>query len=93
MKPLSKFDIFYCSFSSYRVRIEHCNGVLKEKFSSLKELKLKIKTAKDNEKAVDWIVVCIILYNITLPLRNGTSPKNRVDTHDDMSGQVVEDEN
>lgn len=51
-------------FSSQRVAIEHVNGILKETFQSLKKLKLKINNAEGHCHAIDWIKVCLILYNI-----------------------------
>lgn len=54
-------------FSKYRVRIEHFFGKLKEKFGSLKNLKLKIFNDISHKYACDWVRVCCILYNIALP--------------------------
>lgn len=54
-------------FSSYRVRIEHCFGVLKEIFASLYNLPLRIINAESNEYACSWVRVCCILYNILRP--------------------------
>jgi hypothetical protein len=64
---------FACSFSSSRVRIEHVNGALKEKFSSLKELRIRIKDASTIKHACDWIKTCIIIYNIILPIGGSSS--------------------
>jgi hypothetical protein len=54
-------------FSGYRVRIENCFGMLKEKFSSLKELRIRVKDKKSHQFACKWITSCCILYNIILP--------------------------
>ncbi|KAJ6645256.1 Protein ANTAGONIST OF LIKE HETEROCHROMATIN PROTEIN 1 [Pseudolycoriella hygida] len=54
-------------FSSYRVRIEHCFGILKELLPSLKGLRLRIYNKKSHEFACKWIRVCCIIYNILLP--------------------------
>lgn len=53
--------------STYRVRIEHAFGVLKEKLPSLKLLGIKISDKESHEFACSWIRVCLILYNILLP--------------------------
>ncbi|XP_065365511.1 putative nuclease HARBI1 [Calliphora vicina] len=53
-------------FSKYRVRIENCFGILKEKFSSLKELKLRMMSDKNKMLCNDWIIVCGILHNILI---------------------------
>lgn len=57
---------FNKTFSSYRIRIEHCFGLMKERFNSLKELKIQIKDATSVKHACDWILVCAILHNILL---------------------------
>lgn len=53
--------------SSYRVRIEHVFGILKEKLSSCKSLSIRISDKKSHKFACTWIRVCCILYNILLP--------------------------
>lgn len=54
-------------FSSYRVRIEHAFGILKEKLPSLKSLSIRIKDTRNHKFACTWIRVCCILHNILLP--------------------------
>ncbi len=54
-------------FSSFRVRIENCFGIVKEKFSSLKELRIRIKDVQSHQYACEWITTCFILHNIILP--------------------------
>lgn len=53
--------------SSFRVLIEHCFGLLKERFGCLKELRLKLDTPEQYKFACEWILVCCILHNIVLP--------------------------
>ena len=53
-------------FSEFRVRIEHCFSCLKERFNSLKELKLIINGNESIKKASIWIMVCAILHNVLL---------------------------
>uniref|UniRef100_A0A0A9Z5Y3 Putative nuclease HARBI1 n=1 Tax=Lygus hesperus TaxID=30085 RepID=A0A0A9Z5Y3_LYGHE len=51
-------------FSRYRVRVEHCIGQIKERFNSLKQLKVRIR---DRESAVfccQWFTVCVLLHNM-----------------------------
>ncbi|XP_065356325.1 uncharacterized protein LOC135950720 [Calliphora vicina] len=72
---------FNKTLSRYRIRIEHCFGLMKERFNSLKELKIQIKNKSSVKHACDWILVCAILHNIlldqkevvdfTLPTENG----------------------
>ena len=71
--------------ASQRVRIEHVNGILKEVFGSLKELKIRVSGASAHKEAVDWISACIILYNIIIPedtiLENNTENIEDSDTN------------
>ena len=53
-------------FSSYRVRVEHTFGIMKEKLPSLKKLAIKIIDQRSHKFACDWIRVCCILHNILL---------------------------
>jgi hypothetical protein len=57
---------FNILFSSARVLIEHVNGMLKGRFSSLKLLSTQIKERKDFEACNDWILVCLILHNLMI---------------------------
>jgi len=51
------------------VKIEHVNGILKETFCSLKELRVEVNSESPQtiEHACNWIRACLILYNIILP--------------------------
>lgn len=51
-------------FSSHRVKIECTFGVIKEVFSSLKGLRIRIKNKKSHKLVCQWITSCCILYNI-----------------------------
>lgn len=57
---------FNFRLSQYRIRIEHCFGILKERFSSLKELKLRLNNENNNLYACQWFLTCCILHNILL---------------------------
>jgi hypothetical protein len=46
--------------------VEHCNGLLKNRWSSLKGIRRVIKDKKDSEFVVKWIESCIILHNILI---------------------------
>ncbi len=54
-------------FSRFRVRIEHCFGILKERFSSLKELRVRVKDISSHKFVCSWIMACCILHNILIP--------------------------
>uniref|UniRef100_T1IU29 DDE Tnp4 domain-containing protein n=1 Tax=Strigamia maritima TaxID=126957 RepID=T1IU29_STRMM len=55
---------FNTYFSHHRVVVEHVNGILKEKFSSLKQLSLRIDGDRSYKFAVNWIMTCLCLYNL-----------------------------
>ncbi|XP_067625245.1 uncharacterized protein [Eurosta solidaginis] len=57
---------FNRQFSQYRIRIEHCYGILKERFNSLKELRVAIRNDESVKFACRWILVCAILHNIVI---------------------------
>ena len=52
--------------ANIRVRVEHCIGILKARFQSLKSLRLKIKNKKDLHRCIYWIRVCCVLHNFLL---------------------------
>jgi len=56
-----------------RVRSEHAIGMLKGRFSSLKELRLRLNGEKDFDSATSWVLVCCILHNI---LRQHDDPEH-----------------
>jgi len=59
-------QVFNTLFSSARVKIEHVNGILKSRFSSLKGLSTQIRERKDFKLANEWILVCLILHNMLI---------------------------
>ncbi|XP_054085161.1 uncharacterized protein LOC128921451 [Zeugodacus cucurbitae] len=63
---LSQRNFFNKTFSQYRNRIEHCFGMLKERFGSLKGLRLQIKNEKCMRKVNKWILCCALLHNFIL---------------------------
>lgn len=52
--------------SKYRIRVEHTIGLCKERFPSLKELRLNIGGAESVKKVCDWILATFILHNMIL---------------------------
>jgi hypothetical protein len=59
-------EVFNTLFSSARQVIEHLNGILKNRFGSLKNVRIEIKQRKDFQAFNDWILVCLILHNLLL---------------------------
>lgn len=47
-----------------RVRSEHCIGVLKRRWESLKELRNRLQNDEGMERICHWVVACCVLHNI-----------------------------
>lgn len=59
-------NAFNRKFSKFRIRIEHCYGLLKERFNSLKEMRISLKNDDSVRKICQWVLVCAILHNIAI---------------------------
>jgi hypothetical protein len=59
-------EFFNTSLSKARVSVEHCIGILKGKFQSLRGLRLAIRDEGDLTRASLWIRSCVVLHNILL---------------------------
>jgi hypothetical protein len=57
---------FNFKLSSIRVQVEHCIGILKGHFQSLKGLRIMIRQEKDIKQSVYWIRACCVLHNLLL---------------------------
>lgn len=95
---LQERNDFNKTFSRYRIRIEHCFGILKERFNSLKELKIQIKNESSIQLSCRWILVCAILHNFILMQGENedifeVSNEAAADHEDDDPGNLNQDEN
>ncbi|ETL25167.1 hypothetical protein L916_20947 [Phytophthora nicotianae] len=59
-------SMFNKDLSKIRVWNEHCIGVLKGRFFSLKGLRLRLRNEHDGERIIAWIRVCVVLHNLLL---------------------------
>lgn len=57
---------FNTRFARGRVRCEHCFGVLKGKWQSLKGMRLLINNESHHERCAQWVVACMVLHNLVL---------------------------
>ena len=57
-------ELFNHLFSQARCMIEHVNGILKSRFMSLKNLRIKVHKKEDFAHVNEWILFCCILYNM-----------------------------
>lgn len=51
-----------------RVRNEHTIGILKSRFGSLREMRLRLDSKEDMEPYIDWIRCCVLLHNMLAQL-------------------------
>jgi hypothetical protein len=63
---------FNYHLSRLRVRSEHTFGLLKGRFQSLKEIRIRINTEGDHTWATIWIVACLILHNLIILIEGDT---------------------
>jgi hypothetical protein len=75
--------VFNELFSSGRIVIEHVNGILKGRFSSLKGIRIQVKTATDFQRINEWITVCLILHNILLRFNDSWEEEDEEDAEDE----------
>lgn len=88
-EPESMTNFFNKLHSKYRVRIEHCFGNVKERFGSLKELRMRLINERSSMYACQWITVCCILHNFIIDCNEDVYAFNYVpdvdESHDDES--------
>ena len=66
-RPLTnKETAFNKVVANLRVCNEHCIGILKAKFQSLRELRCRIHNQQDAARCVQWIRACAVLHNFVL---------------------------
>jgi len=53
-----------------RVRSEHAIGVLKGRFASLRELRVRLSGPRDFDDATGWILSCCVLHNICVQMED-----------------------
>ena len=53
-----------------RVRIEHAIGILKGRFSSLREIQSQIRNRDEMKAIIKWIISCIVLHNLLADLKD-----------------------
>ena len=78
-KPASDIpenEVFNFYFSSARTKIEHVNGMLKNRFSSLGDIRNQMKNQASFVPANEQVLVCLILHNFLLRIN-------------DVCGQIV----
>jgi hypothetical protein len=85
---------FNTLLSRARVRIEHCIGLLKNRFTGLRNIRTIIKGTADMRRIIDRVRVCVVLHNMLI---GSTFPAewvvpNDEDLDDDGRGNNLDDE-
>lgn len=80
---LSENTIFNRRVSAARVCIEHVNGMLKNRFASLRGLRHLIRNDDDIDKVNDWIEVCCVLHNFAVKMKDTWSYEDDLDADED----------
>ena len=89
---LPENEVFNVLFSTARVKIEDVNGILKARFTSLKGLRIQVKQLDDFVRVNEWIVVCIILYNILLSFKDEWSEDDIEEEEEEEADEEAENE-
>ena len=67
---------FNTHLSQQRVEVEHCIGMLKNRWHSMKNLWVKLKDHRTAQRLVVWLRVCVILHNMMLEQKDTFVPSN-----------------
>lgn len=68
--PLSKAHThFNNAVAKLRVASKHCNGMLKGRFGSLKEMRLVISDERSARHVCAWIAACVVVHNFLIQER------------------------
>ncbi|KAL3679215.1 hypothetical protein R1sor_022171 [Riccia sorocarpa] len=65
-----------------RVINEHCIGVLKSRWHSLKQLRTQLKCRRENRIIVKWIKCCVLLHNFMLSMKDDWTSADGAVEHD-----------
>ncbi len=76
------------------MRIEHCIGLLKNRFQSLRNIRTIISSSDDMRRIIDRVRVCVVLHNMLI---GSTFPSEWVEPNDedmdeDGAGNNIDDE-
>ena len=93
-------EAFNYLFSSCRVIIEHVNGILKGRFTSLKGrfmslkgIRIQVKKKSDFQKVNEWIIACLILHNFLNMQHDAWDEDTDSDDDEDEERREDRDEN
>lgn len=73
---VSDKEDFNTCIAKCRVTNEHCIGVLKSCWHSLKEIRVQLNGKKDNKHANRWILLCAKLHNFVIACNDHWTPED-----------------
>ena len=59
-------ELFNHFLSKMRMKVEHCNGMIKGRFQCLRGLRNMVRHKKDHRRVVYWIRACAVLHNFLI---------------------------
>jgi hypothetical protein len=62
---IARADFNHCVAKARYIN-EHCIGILKARWHSLKEIRTQLKGKSDSQRMVNWLGCCVILHNFVL---------------------------
>jgi len=88
---------FNLQLAEARVKVEHAFGVLKNRWSSLREIPIRISNSNDHVRVVAWIMACIILHNFLCDMENDqqwwpvqvVGQENRMENNGDLEDEIL----
>jgi hypothetical protein len=57
-------ELFNTLLATARIKVEHCIGLLKNRFPCLRDIRVLLKGKASMKKIIDRIMVCIVLHNL-----------------------------
>lgn len=66
----SEIRRFNKRLSRIRIDIEHAFEILKDRWKSLTELRIRVQNKKSYIYVIRWIIACVVLHNILLKIQN-----------------------
>lgn len=80
---------FNREFSRVRVVIEHVMGLLKARWSSLRGMRIQVRSKNDLFRMTRWITSCFILHNIMVDSNDEWQDELDIIEHVDIQGHNV----
>jgi hypothetical protein len=57
-------EVFNTLLATARIKVEHCIGLLKNRFPCLRDIRILLKDKSSMKRIIDRVRVCIVLHNL-----------------------------